>query len=113
MSFLFAFVLLQSGQLSVSEALGIALLTILAGAVTHIVIGSLNAREFKGSIAAKVNTKFQALDIEIEQLKESDRDLWKANSARRTEITEVREKVATIEGRLDAGHARGHGAGSL
>lgn len=80
---------------------GIAVAAIVASVITSAWIGSINAAKFRGTIEATVKSKFESVQEDVARLENADRDLWKKATAISKEVGEVRDRVSTVEGRMN------------
>jgi hypothetical protein len=83
-----------------------AVATVGGTALASLWSGSINAAKFE----AVAGEKFEAMAKDIKRLDEVDDQQWKAINAQRRDLTETREDVARIEGRMN-GKANGAAGG--
>jgi hypothetical protein len=83
---------------SIATTIGVGIFTAGVGAVIHLWASSKSSAEFKGVVSEKV----AAMEEDIERLEAVDDQQWNAINSQRRDLTETREDVAEMKGRMSA-----------
>lgn len=99
------FLLLQDIHVNASGAMSAAVIGVLG---TWAVVYSATVRangKSQGEIETKIADGFAQIARQVGDLKQTDRDQWKAMESVKKDVSEVREDVARIEGQIE-GHMK-------